>query len=272
MPDPMPQPFEHIFCADALHLVHDIEDILLLIRAGAYDALIPVGAPFKTLLSTHVAQLLARSSSLLLSARTTEALPTQNPSPTSPNTPRPPPLEPAGPSRRQRLASRTLRLAALLFVDLAVCELFDAPPPPPNARRRTPGVHARRLKDRFLGPLASAARGATPWGRSLEMAIAVLLQADRLSLEKPWRAWYFADALTLTMALGADAWAAVARTLREYLDERVREVNGSDTSPDVAVGGEQVEGLVKGEPRSRKIWDLEKELKAFDEGWGGDGE
>jgi len=41
------------------------------------------------------------------------------------------------------------------------------------------------------------------------MIVAVLLQADRLALERPFRAWYVSDVVTLTMKLGELEWRAV---------------------------------------------------------------
>ena len=68
------------------------------------------------------------------------------------------------------------------------------------------------------------------------MVIAVLLQADRLALERPWRGWYFADGLTITMSIGENDWRKVERELRAY----------------VVVGGF---GVQEGS-RSSAVWDF----------------
>ena len=272
-PDPTLQVFEHVYCEDAIHLVHGIEDTLLLIRAGALDALTPVGAPYHALLSAHVAQLLSPSASHLLAAHISDPASNAHPTPaTTPITPVTPGLPPTT-TRRQRLAARTLRLAALVLIDLIVREFFDDAHALTDGRRRPLGHQTRRiLKERFLGDF-SPAGPSTLWGRSLEMTVAVLLQADRLALEKPWRGWYFADALTLTMALGEEAWASVGKALRGFLMESVDQQKHEEAmslAGEMSVGGERVEALVKGQPRSRKVWDLEKELGRTLEAWGHD--
>ena len=273
-PNPSLQVFEHVYCEDAIHLVHGIEDVLLLMRAGALDVLTPVGAPYKALLSAHVGQLLSPSASHLLAAHiadsVTNAHPTPAATPTTPHTPGLPPNT----TRRQRLAARTLRLAALVFVDLTVREFFEEAEPTANGRRRPLGRQTRRiLQERFLGDFAPTGSAAL-WGRSLEMMVAVLLQSDRLALEKPWRGWYFADALTLTMALGAEAWAGVGHVLEAFLREGVErqrreEAMARDTG--MMLAGERVDALVRGQPRHRKVWDLEKEFGRAMEAWGAGG-
>lgn len=166
------------FCEDALALIHELEDTLLLIRSASDTPLAPKSTqPVRELLSSAIAQLL------------------RDPGSTSPVT---------GPAC-SRTARKCLRLATLVFLDIAMHESFSTP-----AR---PGTFARALKTRFL-------RTPAPWGRSLEMLLSVLLQTTRMALEKPWRAWYFADVATLTMALGEPTWRAVEAALEGYLRER----------------------------------------------------
>ena len=126
-------------------------------------------------------------------------------------------------------------------------EFFDAPP--------FPGAFARKLKARFLGPFAAAARASTAWGRSIEMLIAVLLQADRVALERPWRGWYVADVLTLTMKVGEANWEAATAALRGYL-ERDGNEEGDDAGDEVPINA-----------RSRGVWDVREELEDLLRQW-----
>ena len=196
-------PFEYRYCEEALKLLNRLEDVLLLARSAATDLTGPVGVPFKKLLSSSLTELLEKPASYPLSppheldlyASLANSPPSQ-----------PSPLEEAD-ARRLLLASKALRLAALAFLDAAIREFFDSPP--------YPGSYANRLKLQFLGSRALA--NDSPWGRSLEMVVAVLLQADRMALERPWRAWYVADALTLTMRIGEWTWDLVVQSLKEWV-------------------------------------------------------
>ena len=55
------------------------------------------------------------------------------------------------------------------------------------------------------------------------MVVHTLLAADRLALERPWRAWDFADALALTMNLKQEDWEEVELNLECYMVERIHE-------------------------------------------------
>ena len=90
-------------------------------------------------------------------------------------------------SGAQFLARKCLRLAALIFLDFAMRELFDSP--------HASGRFVRELKSKLLV-------AGTPCGRSLEMLVMVLIKHDRMALEKARRAWYIADAITVTMNSG----------------------------------------------------------------------
>ena len=100
------------------------------------------------------------------------------------------------------LARKCLRLAALIFLDFAMRELFDSP--------HTSGRFVRELKSKLLGT-------ETPWGRSLEMLVMVLIKHDRMALEKAWRAWYIADVITVTMNSGQETWRAAEGKMLEYI-------------------------------------------------------
>ena len=121
------------------------------------------------------------------------------------------------------------RLAALVMLDAAVQHFFDGDAPESGFRR---------IKARLLGDVAGDKASMAAWGRSLEMVVHVLLAADRFALERPWRAWYFADALTIAMKIGECQWDAVESVLRDYLAERCEEA-------DSLVGA-----------RSSKVWNV----------------
>ena len=128
------------------------------------------------------------------------------------------------------------------------------------------------------------------------MVIAVLLQADRMALERPWRAWYVADALTLTMRIGEVTWDMVAGALSRWIleggldaDEALiaedRERGLDDGSEDVAGGyksgsrdgdgdggsrkdvGQEGETAEKIKKRSSDVWDLRKVAQRFVQEW-----
>ena len=274
-------PFEYLYCQEALTLLNRLEDVLLLARSAATDLTGGVGEPFKKLLSSSLTQLLEnpdtflatsspRSQDLDLYASLSSTSPTQ-----------PSALEEAD-VRRLHHAGKALRLAALAFLDAAVREFFDSPP--------RPGAYTNRLKLRFLGSKTLA--NDSPWGRSLEMLVAVLLQADRMALERPWRAWYVADALTQTMRIGEWTWDLVIRSLKEWvlnggLDsdpdlDSVLEDLETETQKEKGNGKshinardierkkqkeEEKEG-VEYEKRSHSVWDLRLVVQKFLEDWG----
>lgn len=104
------------------------------------------------------------------------------------------------------LTLKCLRLAALVFIDVAMRETFDHP--------KGAGHFVREIKHHFL-------TSTRPWARSIEMLIAVLLQSDRMKLEEAWRAWYVADAATLPMGLTGLQCLAIEAALVEFLEDRV---------------------------------------------------
>ena len=125
-----------------------------------------------------------------------------------------------------------------------MCEFFDSP--------KKPGDFIAKLQARFLGEATanSMLAPSTPLGKSLEMMLAVLLQADRMALERPYRGWYFADALTLTMGLSEETWGLAAEGLMRYLMNE---------------GGQEI---VAGS-RSATVWDLDAAVKEFRREWDG---
>ena len=276
-------PFEYIYCQEALTLLNRLEDVLLLARSAATDLTGGVGEPFKKLLSSSLNQLLEKPDTHLA----TSSPPSQeldlyaSLSSTSPT--RPTALEEAD-IRRVHHAGKALRLAALAFLDAAIREFFDSPP--------RPGAYTNRLKLRFLGSRTLA--NDSPWGRSLEMLVAVLLQADRMALERPWRAWYVADALTQTMRIGEWTWDIVARALKEWVSnggldsdpeldseledlekeaEREKEKrngksNGNARDIEREKQKKEEEKGVEYEKRSHSVWDLKLVVHKFLEEWG----
>lgn len=226
---------EYRFCEDVLHVLHSLEDALLLAHSAAHDLRKPAGQAFKTLFAASVSQL-------------TEPTALCRPLQTFDNDLYLPPPRPLR-------SAKCIRLATIIFLDVAIRELFDAP-------HSQMGLYARQLKKRFLGLGTRAATTTTPWGRSLEMCIAVLLQADRMALERPWRGWYFADALTLTMKLGEGSWAEVEAEMMAYLNEeaetRARE---NQEGPMTEAADEEVGRA------STKVWDLAEVVVSFLRRW-----
>lgn len=264
-------PSSYIYCEDALTLMNKIEDVLLLCRSAASDLSGPVGEPFHKLLSKSIEQMLAKPAFLVNEGEKTSgdiyaAYDTRQ----------------SGDSRvldsqRDGLikSSLALRLAALTLLDVAIREFFDSPP--------YPGFYTSQLTHQFLGSKAMA--NDTAWGRSLEMLIAVLMQADRMALERPWRAWYAADALTLTMRIGEYTWEAVGRSLRSWIENGglestqpriIEEESGSSppirktSSPTTTTS--PVNSSNKGRrfdtgPRSKEFWNLKNVASKFLEEW-----
>ena len=218
------------YCSDALQLLHDLEDVLLLARSAATDITGPLGPPVRVLLSAAVAQLLTIPGPSLSSSSS-------------------PILQSQGSTKRSKMAtaSRCLRLAALAFLDTAMREFFDSP--------NKPGDFIAKLQSRFLGEATAhhMLAPSTPLGKSIEMMLAVLLQADRMALERPYRGWYFADALTLTMGLSEETWAMAAVGLMRYL--------ANEGGQEIVVGS-----------RSATVWDLEAALREFSKEWDGTGD
>ena len=81
------------------------------------------------------------------------------------------------------------------------------------------------------------------------MVIHVLLAADRLALERPWRAWDFADALMVAMKLKQENWYEVERDLRCDIVERINE-----SEPPVGL-------------RSAEVWDIKEVHEWMQEDW-----
>ena len=264
-------PFEYRYCEDALVLVNKLEDVLLLSRSAATDLSGPVGESFRKLLNTSLEQMLEKPSHL--------CFPTDGVSPTDIYavyaTPSPVPQNLSeGERRRLLLAGLALRLTALTFLDAAIREFFDAP--------SYTGYYTSQLQSRFLGSRALA--NDSPWGRSLEMVIAVLLQADRMALERPWRAWYVADALTQTMRVGEWTWEEVVRALKGWIQAGGLasyefglgngEGNTGFAEPKTepfssgSSGGGSIKAQDEGEPRSRGVWDLRAVAGRFLREWG----
>ena len=261
-----------------------LEDVLLLARSAATDLTGPIGVPFKKLLSSSLTCLLEKPNNSVLSPPTPTSGGSSNPAYNgtdlyaSLSTPAPgfTASQTTAEERRLHLACKSLRLAALAFLDAAIREFFDSPP--------QPGYYTNKLKLRFLGSKALA--NDSPWGRSLEMVIAVLLQADRMALERPWRAWYMADALTLTMRIGEWTWEMVVGVLRKWVKgggldqdeevtrgdkERGLEAPGKGDRVEMADRSENTSGSggegEKIEKRSVGVWDLKKVAERFLREW-----
>ncbi|MCJ1284197.1 hypothetical protein MMC26_003528 [Xylographa opegraphella] len=188
------------FCEDSMYLIHELEDFMLLVGSVAGDCTENLELSIQDLIMSAASQLLCRHD-----------------------------LGNADAPRRPR---KCTRLAALIFMNLAIRELFDSP--------EISGRFVRELKARFFD-------NTTAWGRSLEMLTAVLVKHSRVALEKGWRAWYVADAVTTTMNFGDDAWVTAERNMLAYLwDDAVKAVPG---------------------PRSSCIWDLQTVYKGFLRAW-----
>lgn len=169
------------FCEDSIYLVHALEDFMLLIGSAATKKPHELDSSTQILIASAAKQLLRRES---LDA-----------------------------SEVSNLSRKCCRLSALIFIDLAIRELFDSP--------STSGQFVHDLKSRLLGTM-------TPWSRSLEMLVMVLIKHDRMALEKAWRAWYIADVVTMTMNLGEETWKIAEKKMQEYI---VQEAIKADTGP-----------------------------------------
>ncbi|MCJ1398172.1 hypothetical protein MMC11_001369 [Xylographa trunciseda] len=189
------------FCEDSIYLIHELEDFMLLVGSAACDRTENLELSIQDLIKSAASQLLCRK---------------DMGNPDAPRRPR-----------------KCIRLAALIFIDLAIRELFDSP--------ATSGQFVSGLKARFFD-------STTPWGRSLEMLAMVLIKHSRVALEKGWRAWYIADVVTTTMNFGEDSWAITQHNMLDYLwNHAVKVVPG---------------------PRSSQIWDLQSTLAGFLSAWG----
>lgn len=266
-------PSSYKYCEDALTLMNRIEDVLLLCRSAASDLSGPVGEPFHKLLTKSIEQMLARPEFLIdegekKSGDIYAAYDTRQSSTSK-----------VPESQRHGLikSSLALRLASLTFLDVAIREFFDSPP--------YPGFYTAQLTHQFLGSKAMA--NDTAWGRSLEMLIAVLMQADRMALERPWRAWYAADALTLTMRIGEWTWEAVGKSLRQWIEDgglesaqpRIIEEEEAGSSPPIrktstttttntsSVASSKNERSSDSRPRSKEFWNLKIVAGRFLEQW-----
>jgi len=173
------------FCEDSIYLVHALEDFMLLSGSAATKKTDDLDPSMQILIASAAKQLLRR-----------EALDA---------------------SEASHLSRKCCRLAALIFIDLAIRELFDSP--------STSGQFVHDLKSRLLGTM-------TPWSRSLEMLVMVLIKHDRMALEKAWRAWYIADVVTMTMNLGEETWKIAEKTMQEYI---LQEAIKADTGPRTAL-------------------------------------
>jgi hypothetical protein len=103
------------------------------------------------------------------------------------------------------LAKKCVCLALLIFIDFAVQYLFDYP-------NQDPSILAGKLKATFLPGNAH-----TPGARSLEMLAVMMLQSNRMTMEKPWRCWYVADVGILTMRQSDSSWRRVEAELLDYI-------------------------------------------------------
>ncbi|MCJ1377925.1 hypothetical protein MMC17_001021 [Xylographa soralifera] len=188
------------FCEDGMYLIHELEDFMLLVGSAACDRTENLELSIQDLIMSAASQLLCRQ---------------DLGNPDAPRRPR-----------------RCIRLAALIFMNLAIKELFDSP--------ETSGRFVCGLKARFFD-------NTTAWGRSLEMLTMVLVKHSRVALEKGWRAWYIADVVTTTMNFGEDAWAIAEHNMLEYLwNHATKDVPG---------------------PRSSRIWDLRTVYEGFLSAW-----
>ncbi|MCJ1419165.1 hypothetical protein MMC32_005518 [Xylographa parallela] len=189
------------FCEDSMYLIHELEDFMLLVGSAACDRTENLELSIKDLIMSAATQLLCSQE--------------------------------LGNPDAPRRSRRCVRLAALVFMNLAIRELFDSPD--------TSGRFVCELKARFFD-------STTVWGRSLEMLTMVLIKHSRVALEKGWRAWYIADVVTTTMNFGDDAWAIAEHNMLEYLWNHALKAVPS--------------------PRSSRIWELQTIYESFLSAWG----
>lgn len=216
---------QYLFCEDAIRLIHGLEDVLMLMRSLSPSIPFSPDPAFKLLLVDSLIHHLRRN------------------------------LFEAPPEFSNHISRRVIRMAAIVLIDMAAAEFFQPralplsplsqssdtnpkPQSPPSASfprgnlnsdqpERTPGSAQKpvdkkglgltRLRERF----PSIEENRHTWGRSVEMIVAVLMQAERMALERPFRAWYVADIVTLTMKLGDDGWRAVESALMNDIKTRI---------------------------------------------------
>jgi hypothetical protein len=219
------------FCTEALRVIHQLEDVLLLIHTTAESVKKFVVDSQNEAFSASFRESRLRDA-MKRATESKETLEQHVRACLSPELSTP---------RAGLEYTRRLRLAALVFIDAAIEHFFDP---------EGPGSGRHGLEDTFVGSRHDKITMAT-WGRSLQMVFHVLLKADRFMLEKPWRAFYFADALVLTMRLPKTSWSAIGEKLAEHLKNR--------TAPGA---------LVKRESRlSHAVWDLKRNLDWVNGAW-----
>ena len=214
------------FCEDCIYLVHELEDFMML--AGSAARSLQAGAQDKESAEE------TETTRQLISAAATQLLCRQD----------------LGNAAGSPLSRKCCRLAVLVFMDLAVRELFDTP------GRCGQFIHV--LKSRLLGPM-------TPWGRSLEMLLHVLVKHERLALEKAWRAWYVADMITMTMSLSEETWIIAEARMMAYVREEAATAGLalSSSMPLSSSSSPPPAGR-----RSASVWSLRDTLDAFLGAWG----
>ncbi|MCJ1474952.1 hypothetical protein MMC13_003612 [Lambiella insularis] len=201
----------YMFCEDSIYLIHELEDFMLLVGSAARTTTEELESKntSNSRSKTKVQNLIQRSATQLLC--------------------RPELGNPCA----SRLPRKCCRLAALIFVDLAIKELFDSP--------HTSGQFVHVLKSRLLGIM-------TPWGSSLEMLVMVLIKHDRMALEQAWRAWYIADVVTMTMNFAEESWSIAEQKMLEFIWQ-----DALSATP----------GL-----RSSLVWDMQTMVEVFINEWG----
>ena len=120
------------------------------------------------------------------------------------------------------ISRKVMRLAAIVQMDINAKEAFDTAA---NLRavalkefylpKRT---FVKRLARRYLGGKSDPEKAAA-WGRTIEGVVNALLQASEPQRERPWRGFYFADALIITSKLNVTQWKDIEKVLLSYLDD-----------------------------------------------------
>lgn len=102
----------------------------------------------------------------------------------------------------------SIRLAALLYINIALHELYSFP-----AQR---GLFVKRFCSQVLDISVN-------WGRAVEMLIKLLLRDDRCFIRRHKRAWYVANAMIVVQGFGLGSWTTVEEAVRSYLTSGVYE-------------------------------------------------
>ena len=163
--------WEHELCCDGLSLIHSLEDLSMLMTTSALGRDLSEPARDHTKIMNAVKETLHRLPGILI-------------------------------NKKLKPAMTCFRLAALIFLDIAIHEHFGLG----KASRIS---HHRSLFTQ-LDPYSQ-------WGCFLDIVLRLLIKGDRAALEETRRAWYMAEILILSTTIGTVRWTEIEEMLCDYL-------------------------------------------------------